>query len=100
MRLHELVPKTGAHIVHHDESDQTLVLCSSGALFLDEDTEDMTHMCVAFGLITTSNEWRLASAAEIAELRRTDATRDLIMRLEWVQGAFSDPPRPHLTLVR
>lgn len=102
MRLHELVPRTGVHIVHNDEGDHTLVLTSCGALFHDEDTDDMTHMCVAFGQIITGTQWRLASAAEIAQLRNVDALADLLMHLHWTDQDEAPPVAKvcHLRLVQ
>lgn len=96
MRIHELVPEAGQCVIHNGVSEHTMVLTAQGAVFNNEQTDDLRNMSVAFGLLATSDAWRLATDLEI--LAHRDKPNTHMMRLEWAK-----PParvRPKFTVVK
>lgn len=86
MRLHELVTDRG-RVVAHDVYGHCLVLTPEGAVFNNEDTDDLLNMSVACGVLL-DDCWRDATDAEIEALRTTP--QDMMMHLVWA----SPSPRP------
>lgn len=96
MRLYQLVSELGNVVVHNEGTSHTMVLTPEGAVYSTEDTSDVRKISIAFGLLTTSDSWRLATQEEIQELRAHPPTP--MMELSWI---IPPPkPRPKLTIVR
>ena len=96
MRLHQLVPVSADLVVHNPATGHTMVLTPQGAVYNTEDTTDLRNIAIAFGLLTTSDDWREATQEEIEELRAHPPTA--MMELSWV---IPPPkPRPTLTVVK
>lgn len=72
MRLYELVPAEGYVVVHHEGTSHTHVLLAVGALYDNEDTDDLRNMSICFGLVVRSDKWRIATPEEVEEMRSKD----------------------------
>lgn len=92
MRLYQLVSQLGNVVVYNEDTGHTMVLTPEGAVYDSEDTDDVRNMSIAFGLLITSDAWRLARADEAKILRDHPAVK--MMGLNWII-----PPPPKLTLV-
>jgi spore germination protein YaaH len=91
MRIHELIPYDGLDLVIHNEKHgHTLVLTPQGAVFNNEDTLDMTNMSIAFGVLTTSDQWRIATTEEVNQMRTKK--NDFMMKLVWTIPEASTTP--------
>jgi hypothetical protein len=80
MRLYQLVPTVTDVVVHDDEGGQTVVLTPYGAIFDSEFTDDTMNMTVAFGMLVTSDKWRMATQEEINELRANPSGSNELLR--------------------
>jgi len=90
MRIHELIPYDGIDlIVHNEETGHTVVLTSAGAVFMNEKTDDVLNMCIAFGVLFISDEWRIATTKEVRHFR--EHPDQPMMKLSWV---VPDPQKP------
>lgn len=81
MRLHELIPQVSDLVVHNEDCGQTVVLTPQGAVYDNEWTDDLTNMSVAFGMLITSDQWRVATKEEIDALREEE--KESLMELNW-----------------
>jgi hypothetical protein len=82
VRIHELIPYDGLDlIVHNEKSSHTVVLTSAGAVFNNEKTDDVLNMSIAFGLLFTSDKWRIATTEEVKQFR--ERPDDQMMTLSW-----------------
>jgi hypothetical protein len=91
MRLYQLVPAVNDLVVHDEEGGQTVVLTPEGAVFDSEFTDDLSNMTVAFGYLTTSKKWRLATQEEIEELR--NVSDDDVIDLEFMKPEKQVKPK-------
>ena len=98
MRIHELIPHPdqGDLVIHCEEGNQTMVLTPQGAVYNNENTDDLRNMSIAFGRLFVSDQWRAATQEEIEEKRKHPDT--YLMALEWTIPA--PKPRPKLSIVR
>ena len=82
MKLHELIPYEGINlVVVNDATGNIVVLTPSGAVFNNEDVDDLRNLSVAFGMLTTSDQWRIATSIEVKEFRLSPG--DQMLRVEW-----------------
>lgn len=85
MRIHELIPYEGLNLViHNEETGNTVVLTSAGAVYDSENTEDLTNLSVAFGALFTSDRWRIATTQEVEALRKRGPA-DKLLQLTWCE---------------
>jgi len=94
-RLYELVPTSENVVVYNEKSGHVQVLTPEGAVFDRPDTTDVRNMSIAFGLLLTSNQWRMATEEEIAEWQAHPPVP--MLALNWTVPP--PRPRPKLTIV-
>lgn len=92
MYLHELCDPKRNVVVHNEVTGHTVVVTPQNAVFECENTDELTHMCTAFGCLFDGN-WRKASAHEIHLLRTTDPG-PRILKLTWAEPEKAPPGWP------
>lgn len=96
MRIHELVPYDGIDlIIHNEDTGHTLVLTPFGAVYNNEDTSDLRNIAIAFGVLFTSDKWRMATTEEVKEFRERE--EEYLLELHW---STPQPKVVQLTLVK
>lgn len=97
MRLFELVPTaTASVIVRNDRTGHMQVLTCQGTVYDNEDTKDVRNMAIAYGLLTTSEHWRLATEEETVEWRLHAPVK--MLELHWAMPPAR--PKPKLTVIK
>lgn len=96
MRIHELIPYEGLDLViYNSDTGHTVVLTSGGAVFDCMDTSDLRNMSIAYGILFTSDKWRMATTEEVKAFKAKKLDR--MLELQWTMPSLD---KPQFTVVK